>query len=77
MTTVTHPVDPVDPVDHVDPVPLLRAMIAARYGTQVEAALRWGGSPNFVSMVLHGHKAPTEQMLTEAGLRRVTVYRSV
>lgn len=58
-----------------DPLPILRELIATRYGTQAEAALRWGVSAAFVSAVMTGKKYPTEQMLDEAGLERVFAYR--
>jgi hypothetical protein len=64
----------------VDVVVELRACIARKYVTQSAAARAWGVSDAFVSAVLKGHKKPTQQMLDEAGLKRVdseTVYVKV
>jgi hypothetical protein len=61
----------------MDPLPILRDLIVARYGTQAEAARQWRVSPNVVSDVLKGRRAPYLKMLAEAGLKRVLVYRKL
>lgn len=57
---------------------LLRTHIAHCYGSQAEAARRWGLSTAFVSAVLSGVKSPNSVMLAELGLERVVLvtYRS-
>lgn len=59
----------------IDPLQVLRDFITLRYRTQTAAAKHWEVSPPFVNAVLSGKKAPTVQMLAEAGLERLLVYR--
>lgn len=49
----------------------LRAHIARKYGKQKGAAVAWGVSSAYVSLVLSGIKPPNETMLADAGFKRV------
>lgn len=55
----------------------LRIRIDEKYGNRVKAAEVWDCSPGLVSHVLSGSKLPTEAMLSDLGLQRITGYRQV
>ena len=54
---------------------VLRRHVDRRYGTQAAAAVAWGVTQPFVSMVLRGVKKPTTQILNDAGIECVVIYR--
>jgi hypothetical protein len=58
----------------VDLLPVLRAHVKAKYGTQVRAAAAWGVTGVFVNMVLQGQRTPNATILADAGLVRVVQY---
>lgn len=49
----------------------LRLHVRTAYGTQEEAAKKWGISAAYVSAVLRGHKPPNKTMLDEIGYEKV------
>lgn len=59
----------------IDLLPELRAHVARKYVKQKHAARAWGVSGVFVSNVLAGKKAPTAEILADAGIERVVIYR--
>lgn len=50
----------------------LRAYIAKKHRTQAAAAKHWGKSVYWVNLVLNDHREPSDKMLEDAGLERVT-----
>ena len=46
---------------------LLKAHILSTHGTQSAAAIHWGVSNNFVSLVVNGIKPPNEKILSDLG----------
>ena len=46
---------------------LLKAHIFSNHGTQSAAAIHWGVSNNFVSLVVNGIKAPNDVILSDLG----------
>lgn len=59
----------------LDLLPELRAHVARKYRRQRFAAEAWGVSQPFVSLVLSGRKAPTQQILDDAGIVRTVSYQ--
>ena len=56
---------------------LLRHYINQHFSRMQDAAEHWGLPPNYLSMILHGHKPPKPEILAELGYDRIRIYRRI
>lgn len=57
-------------METMDTCAALRAHVASKYKTQDAAAVAWGVSKSFVSLVLNNKRTPSNYMLKDAGIKK-------
>lgn len=55
----------------------LRLLIIEKYGDRKTAAAAWGCSVGLISLVIRGNKYPSDSMLNDLKIKKVTGYRRI